>query len=260
MGLIACRTPHSIGAMSGIESLRFDHSFARLPEGFQARIRPTPLSGTQLVSISAPAAGELGLPVTALRSESARAFLSGAELHPDSDPVVMCHAGHQFGHYVPQLGDGRAINLGEVLGEGGARSELQLRGAGLTPFSRDGDGRAVLRSTTRECLCSEDMHGLGIPTARAVHVRHRRRGRSQTRSTHGICCGTTWRSRRSRPRRRATTARSSSCSRCCRAPSRNSRACRPMRSSRRIGGGITRSAVLPDSWSNPAVEKILSSR
>ena len=167
-GLIPDDTPRSIAPMRSIETLRFDNSFARLPEGFHARVRPTPLSGARLVSISTAAAGELGLPETALRSESATAFLSGVELHPDSDPVAMCYAGHQFGHYVPQLGDGRAIILGEVLGQGGRRWELQLKGAGLTPFSRDGDGRAVLRSTIREYLCSEAMHGLGIPTTRAL--------------------------------------------------------------------------------------------
>ena len=154
--------------MSTIEQLRFDNSFAGLPEGFHARVGPTPLQGARLASVSAAAAAELGLTPEALHSEQAQAFLSGSQPLPGSDPVAMCYAGHQFGHYVPQLGDGRAIILGEVVGEADSRWELQLKGAGLTPFSRDGDGRAVLRSSIREYLCSEAMHALGIPTTRAL--------------------------------------------------------------------------------------------
>jgi len=91
-------------------------------------------------------------------------------LLPGSDPIAMLYSGHQFGHYVPQLGDGRAILLGEVRNEQGERWELQLKGAGLTRFSRDGDGRAVLRSTIREYLCGEAMHGLDIPTTRSLCI------------------------------------------------------------------------------------------
>ena len=95
-------------------------------------------------------------------------YLTGARKMPGSEPLAMLYAGHQFGRFVPQLGDGRAILLGEVRNSRGEKWDLQLKGSGLTPFSRDGDGRAVLRSTVREYLCGEAMHGLGIPTTRAL--------------------------------------------------------------------------------------------
>src|SRR5205085_9358303 len=99
------------------------------------------------------------------------ATVSGSSLlAPGMGPLAMVYAGHQFGVYVPQLGDGRAILLGEVRNEQGEKWYLHLKGAGLTPFSREGDGRAVLRSTIREYLCSEAMHGLGIPTTRALCI------------------------------------------------------------------------------------------
>jgi uncharacterized protein YdiU (UPF0061 family) len=110
----------------------------------------------------------LGLQAGCLFDDPLQQWLAGARPLPGSEPVAMCYAGHQFGHFVPQLGDGRAIVLGEVATAGDGHWEVQLKGAGLTPFSRDGDGRAVLRSTVREYLCSEAMHGLGIPTTRAL--------------------------------------------------------------------------------------------
>ena len=103
------------------------------------------------------------------RPEFAGVF-GGSLLVPGMDPLAMLYSGHQFGVYVPQLGDGRAILLGEVKNERGERWDLHLKGAGLTPFSRDGDGRSVLRSAIREYLCSEAMHGLGIPTTRALCI------------------------------------------------------------------------------------------
>lgn len=148
--------------------LSFDNTFARLPEGFHARVRPTPLAATRLVSISPAAAALLDLAPQSLAQSLAADWIAGNRQWPGTDPVAMCYAGHQFGHYVPQLGDGRAIVLGEVRAADGVHWELQLKGAGLTPFSRDGDGRAVLRSTIREYLCSEAMHALGIPTTRAL--------------------------------------------------------------------------------------------
>lgn len=154
--------------MKRLADLTFDNSFSRLPAGMHARVRPTPLQGAHLASLSPAAAALLELSPDSLREQEAVAALSGSQLLPGMDPIAMCYAGHQFGHYVPQLGDGRALVLGEVLTAGGARWELQLKGGGLTPFSRDGDGRAVLRSTIREYLCSEAMHGLGIPTTRAL--------------------------------------------------------------------------------------------
>ena len=155
--------------MRSLESLNFSNSFARrLDEGFFARLAPTPLQDSYLIAFNPQAAKLVDLaPDQAQRPEFVRYF-SGHQRLPGSDPLAMLYAGHQFGHYVPQLGDGRAILLGEVTNRDGQRWELQLKGAGITPFSRRGDGRAVLRSTIREYLCSEAMHGLGIPTTRAL--------------------------------------------------------------------------------------------
>jgi len=154
--------------MRRLDQLNFTNSYARLPEPFHSRLSPTPLAGSRLLSFNPAAAELLDLdPLEALRPEFTR-WLSGEAPLPGSEPLAALYAGHQFGHYVPQLGDGRAILLGEVQNGRGERWEVQLKGAGTTPYSRRGDGRAVLRSTIREYLCSEAMHGLGIPTTRAL--------------------------------------------------------------------------------------------
>ncbi len=154
--------------MNTLEKLPFDNTYARLPELFFHRVEPTPLPNPQLVSFNRAAAELIDLdPAEAMRPEFAEYFCGSKPL-PGSAPLAMLYAGHQFGHYVPQLGDGRAILLGEVQNSKGETWELQLKGAGLTRFSRDGDGRAVLRSTIREYLCGEAMHGLGIPTTRSL--------------------------------------------------------------------------------------------
>jgi uncharacterized protein YdiU (UPF0061 family) len=154
--------------MRSIESLTFDNSYARLPDGFHSRLTPTPLAGAHLVAFNAAAAGLIGLdPREAGRPDFVE-YLTGVRPLPGAEPLAMLYAGHQFGHWVPQLGDGRAILLGEARGPDGRRWDLHLKGAGPTPYSRDGDGRAVLRSSVREYLCSEAMHGLGIPTSRAL--------------------------------------------------------------------------------------------
>jgi len=157
--------------MSTLEAIRFENTYARLPEVFYRRVKPTPLPAPYLVSFNAEAAALVGLdPAEALRPEFVEYF-SGNRLLPASEPLAAIYAGHQFGTYVPQLGDGRAILLGEALdatGEG--RWDVQLKGAGRTPFSRMGDGRAVLRSTIREYLCGEALHALGIPTTRALCI------------------------------------------------------------------------------------------
>jgi hypothetical protein len=152
-----------------LETLSFDNSYARLPDAFYAKLNPTPFSEPpHLVSFNPAAAELIDLdPEQAGRPEFAGVF-GGSLLAPGMDPLAMLYSGHQFGVYVPQLGDGRAILLGEVRNERGEKWDLHLKGAGRTPFSRDGDGRAVLRSTIREYLCSEAMHGLGIPTTRAL--------------------------------------------------------------------------------------------
>lgn len=153
------------------EALQLDNSDARLPEAFYAKLNPTPFSSPPYLVHANSAAGELiDLdPDEAKRPEFAQVF-GGSLLVPGREPLAMLYSGHQFGVYVPQLGDGRAILLGEVRNERGERWDLHLKGAGLTPFSRDGDGRAVLRSTVREYLCSEAMHELGIPTSRALCI------------------------------------------------------------------------------------------
>ena len=154
-----------------LEALSFDNSYARLPEAFYAKLNPTPFSSPPyLVHANPSAAKLLDLdPGQFARSESAALF-GGGMLAPGMEPLAMLYSGHQFGVYVPQLGDGRAILLGEVKNDRGERWDLHLKGAGMTPFSREGDGRAVLRSTIREYLCSEAMHALGIPTTRALCI------------------------------------------------------------------------------------------
>lgn len=155
--------------MDALEQLNFSNSLShRLGEAYYARLAPTPLERGHLIAFNPQAAGLIDLdPAQAERPEFVRYF-GGEAIPPGGDSVALLYSGHQFGHYVPQLGDGRAILLGEVSNRQGERWELQLKGAGLTPFSRQGDGRAVLRSTIREYLCSEAMHGLGIPTTRAL--------------------------------------------------------------------------------------------
>ncbi|MBN1207052.1 MAG: YdiU family protein [Myxococcaceae bacterium] len=156
--------------MPSLEQLHFDNTYARLPPGFSVRVPPSPFREARLVSASPEALRLLGLePSEARRPEFVEAF-SGARPLPGMEPVATVYAGHQFGVYVPRLGDGRALLLGEVHTRTGERWELHLKGSGLTPFSRMGDGRAVLRSTLREYLCSEAMHGLGIPTTRALCI------------------------------------------------------------------------------------------
>ncbi len=155
---------------NGGKWFRFDNTFARLPAEFFTRLQPTPLPDPYLVAFNPTAAALIGLdPAFAGKPEFIEIF-SGNRVPPCADPLAAIYAGHQFGVFVPQLGDGRAILLGEALGPDGRHWDLQLKGAGRTPYSRMGDGRAVLRSTIREFLCSEAMHGLGIPTTRALAI------------------------------------------------------------------------------------------
>jgi len=150
--------------------LRFDNSFARLPATFHTRLQPTPLPDPYLVAVSEPAAQLIGLDPARLRSAAAVEALAGNRPLSGAEPLAAVYSGHQFGVYVPRLGDGRAILLGEAVGPEGRRWEVQLKGAGKTPYSRMGDGRAVLRSSIREFLCSEALHHLGIPSTRALAV------------------------------------------------------------------------------------------
>lgn len=156
--------------MLKLDQLAFDNTFSRLPNTLFSRVNPTPLPAPYLIHFNASAAALIDLdPQEALRPDFADYFI-GNKLLPGSEPLAMLYAGHQFGHYVPQLGDGRAMLLGEVRNSLGEHWDVQLKGAGPTPFSRRGDGRAVLRSSIREYLCSEAMHNLGIPTSRALCI------------------------------------------------------------------------------------------
>ena len=146
----------------------FDNSYARLPDRFFARVAPARAPAPALVRVNGALAGELGIDAAWLRRPDGLEILSGREIADGSDPIALAYAGHQFGSFVPQLGDGRAILLGEVVDTRGRRRDIQLKGAGRTPFSRSGDGRAVLGPVLREYLVSEAMAALGIPTTRAL--------------------------------------------------------------------------------------------
>lgn len=150
-------------------ALPWRHSFAELGPAFHTELKPTPLAAPYLVSMNAPLAAQLGLDPAWLASPAGVQALTGNLTLAGSRPLASVYSGHQFGVWAGQLGDGRAILLGELGTESGPQ-ELQLKGSGLTPYSRMGDGRAVLRSSVREYLCSEAMHGLGIPTTRALIV------------------------------------------------------------------------------------------
>ena len=149
--------------------LGFEHTYLALPSRFYARVNPTVVADPHVVVFNRELAIELGLEPDAVEAEAA-ALLSGNKLPEDSNPLAMAYAGHQFAHFVPQLGDGRAILLGEIRGREGVLRDVQLKGSGLTPFSRGGDGRAVLGPMLREYLISEAMHALGIPTTRSLAV------------------------------------------------------------------------------------------
>ncbi|MHC4392490.1 MAG: protein adenylyltransferase SelO family protein, partial [Planctomycetota bacterium] len=149
-------------------AIAFDNSYARMPERFYGRIDPTPVVQPQLIAVNEGLATDLGLDAAGLRSETGVAWLSGNQVPDGAEPLAAAYAGHQFGHFVPQLGDGRAILLGEVLGRDGVRYDIQLKGSGRTPYSRGGDGRAAIGPVLREYLVSEAMAALGVPTTRAL--------------------------------------------------------------------------------------------
>ena len=146
----------------------FDNSYATLPERFYARIAPTPVAAPALVRVNTGLAETLGLDPAALASPEGVAVLAGNRVPDGAVPLALAYAGHQFGQFVPQLGDGRAILLGEVVGQDGQRRDIQLKGSGPTPFSRRGDGRAALGPVLREYIVSEAMAALGVPTTRSL--------------------------------------------------------------------------------------------
>jgi serine/tyrosine/threonine adenylyltransferase len=162
----------AIHAKSGEENtpsplFSFDNSYARDLDGMYLRVDPTPVAAPRLIAFNTALAEELGLQEGALEKDMAAIFCGNA-IPSGADPLAMTYAGHQFGHFTPQLGDGRAILLGEVIDCKGARRDIQLKGAGPTPFSRRGDGRAALGPVLREYIVSEAMHALGIPATRAL--------------------------------------------------------------------------------------------
>ncbi len=133
-------------------------------------VRPTPVANPSVIAYASEVSELLGFDSSWMESREAAAVLGGNALLAGMQPYAACYGGHQFGHWAGQLGDGRAINLGEAIAADGQRWTMQLKGAGRTPYSRSGDGLAVLRSSIREFLCSEAMHHLGVPTTRALSL------------------------------------------------------------------------------------------
>jgi uncharacterized protein YdiU (UPF0061 family) len=148
--------------------LPFDNTYARLPDRFFARVAPTPVTGPRLIRLNRELALQLRLDPDRLASPEGIELLCGRRIPDAAEPIAMAYAGHQFGQFVPQLGDGRAILLGEVIDRDGIRRDIQLKGSGRTPFSRRGDGRAALGPVLREYLVGEAMAILGVPTTRAL--------------------------------------------------------------------------------------------
>src|ERR1700736_5326714 len=146
----------------------FENTYARLPDRFYARVAPTPVRAPRLIRLNTELALNLGLDPDWLAGTDGLEVLAGRDVPEAAEPIAMAYAGHQFGHFVPQLGDGRAILLGEVIDADGVRRDIQLKGSGPTPFSRRGDGRAALGPVLREYIVSEAMAVLGIPTTRSL--------------------------------------------------------------------------------------------
>jgi uncharacterized protein YdiU (UPF0061 family) len=146
----------------------FDNTYARLPGRFFARVFPTPVRAPRLIRVNDSLADQLGLDPGLLAGEGAVEVLAGNRVPETAEPIATAYAGHQFGVFVPQLGDGRAILLGELIDRAGVRRDVQLKGSGRTPYSRGGDGRAALGPVLREYVVSEAMAALGIPTTRAL--------------------------------------------------------------------------------------------
>jgi serine/tyrosine/threonine adenylyltransferase len=149
-------------------AIPFDNSYAQLPDRFFTRLPPTPVANPEPIRINRPLARQLGIDPDWLASREGTETVAGNRVPAGADPIATVYAGHQFGSYNPQLGDGRAILLGEVVGADDVRFDIQLKGAGRTPYSRGGDGRSPLGPVLREYIVSEAMHALGIPTTRSL--------------------------------------------------------------------------------------------
>ncbi|UXY52559.1 protein adenylyltransferase SelO [Pseudomonas tohonis] len=156
--------------MKRLDDLQFDNRFARLGDAFSTEVLPDPLDDPHLVVASPAAMALLDLDPAQAEEPVFAELFAGHTLWSDAAPRAMVYSGHQFGSYNPRLGDGRGLLLGEVVNQAGEHWDLHLKGAGQTPYSRMGDGRAVLRSSIREFLASEHLHALGIPSSRALCV------------------------------------------------------------------------------------------
>lgn len=153
-----------------MHSFGFDNTYARDLPGFYAAVQPTAVPAPRLLFLNEPLAIELGLDARALRGPEGAALFAGNVLPEDAQPIAQAYAGHQFGGFSPQLGDGRALLIGEVIDRTGRRRDIAFKGSGRTPFSRGGDGKAAIAPMLREVLIGEAMHALGIPTTRALAV------------------------------------------------------------------------------------------
>ena len=153
-----------------VASFNLENSYARDLEGFSVPWRPEAAPAPKSLFFNEPLAQELGLDVAALSGEAGAALFAGNTLPEGAEPIAQVYAGHQFGGFSPQLGDGRAVLLGEVVDRAGRRRDIALKGSGRTPFSRGGDGKAAVGPMLREVLIGEAMHALGIPTTRALAV------------------------------------------------------------------------------------------
>ena len=156
--------------MATVAAFRFDNSFARELPGFYVPWRPAVVSAPRLLFLNHSLAAELGLDITSLDGPAAAAVFAGNTLPDGAEPLAQAYAGHQFGGFSPQLGDGRALLLGEVIDRQGRRRDIAFKGSGRTPFARGGDGKAAVGPMLREVLIGEAMHALGIPTTRALAV------------------------------------------------------------------------------------------
>ncbi|MFL6692634.1 MAG: protein adenylyltransferase SelO family protein, partial [Ramlibacter sp.] len=155
---------------AGTPLFRFDNTYARDLVGLAVPWRPAQVPSPRLVFLNRPLAEELGLDVGALASEQGAAIFAGNAVPDGAEPLAQAYAGHQFGGFSPQLGDGRALLLGEIVDRQGRRRDIAFKGSGRTPFSRGGDGKATIGPMLREVLIGEAMHALGIPTTRALAV------------------------------------------------------------------------------------------
>jgi uncharacterized protein YdiU (UPF0061 family) len=150
------------------QSPQFDNSYARLPDRFYSRVLPAPSDKPELIRLNHTLATELGIDPAWLASDKGIQMVAGNVLPQGADPIATAYAGHQFGSWNPQLGDGRAVLIGEVLSPAGERFDIQLKGSGRTPYSRGGDGRAALGPILREYIVSEAMAAMSIPTSRTL--------------------------------------------------------------------------------------------